>query len=289
VRMCPPNRPDFLLRPAGPTDPDITILAVRDATSHAPLALLANYGLHYVGKTPEGQVSADYFGEFARLMPSCLGADADFVAIMSNGAAGDVNNAPYGVPHLRPPRKPFEQVEIVAREAAEVATRAYKSMGECRADAQIGMIQREVTLRWRQPTAAQLAYAKAVLATTDEAERAKLPRLAEIYARRVLRATEHAASVEAPLQAIRIGDLAICAIPFEPFAQIGLEIKRRSPFRNTMVIELANDTLGYLPTPEQHKLGGYETWFGTCHVQEDASVIIANEQLRMLEELAGAK
>ena len=89
-----------------------------------------------------------------------------------------------------------------------------------------------------------------------------------------------------PLQALRIGDLAVCAIPFETFAEIGLDLKRRSPFPRTMVIGIANGSYGYLPTPEQHQLGGYETWLGTNRVQEDASVILTDQLLEMLAELA---
>ena len=92
-----------------------------------------------------------------------------------------------------------------------------------------------------------------------------------------------------PLQALRIGDLAVCAIPFEAFVEIGLEIKRRSPFPRTMVTGIANDKQGYLPTPEQHKLGGYETWLGTNRVQSDSSVAITDHLLQMLGELAKAE
>jgi hypothetical protein len=53
-----------------------------------------------------------------------------------------------------------------------------------------------------------------------------------------------------------------------------------------MVIGIANGSYGYLPTPEQHRLGGYETWLGTCRVQEDASVILSGQLLEMLAELA---
>jgi len=61
----------------------------------------------------------------------------------------------------------------------------------------------------------------------------------------------------------RIGDLAVCGIPFETFVETGLDLKMRSPFPQTMVIGLANGRHGYLPTSEQHALGGYETWLGT--------------------------
>lgn len=62
------------------------------------------------------------------------------------------------------------------------------------------------------------------------------------------------------LQALRIGELGIVAIPCEVFTAIGLDIKKMSPMKKTFTIELANGYNGYLPTPEQHKLGGYETW-----------------------------
>lgn len=61
--------------------------------------------------------------------------------------------------------------------------------------------------------------------------------------------------------------------------------KKRSPFARTMVISIANGSYGYLPTPEQHKLGGYEAWLGTCRVQEDSSVVLTDQLLEMLAEL----
>ncbi len=284
VKMNPGTSPDVLDRPAGPTDPDITILSVQEATSRKPLALLANYSLHYVGGTPPAMVSADYFGEFARLIPSRLRAGDEFVAIMSNGTSGDINNIPFLV--NRPPREPFEQIRIVAQKAADAAWHARATIDTHRSDARLGMLQREVTLRLRRPTAEQIERAKAVLAVTDEAERAKLPNLAESYARRTLSLAEADETLSVLLQALRIGDLAVCAIPFETFAEIGLDLKRRSPFPRTMVIGIANGSYGYLPTPEQHQLGGYETWLGTNRVQEDSSVILTDQLLEMLSELA---
>ncbi len=288
VKMNPSRSPDVLDRPAGPTDPDVTILSVEDATSGKPLALLANYSLHYVGHVPQGMISADYFGEFARLMQARVNAD-DFVAMMSNGTSGDVNNIPFLVD--RPPRKPFEQIQVVAQKAADAAWRAHATISAHRQDARLGMIERHVTLKRRRPTAEQIAAAEAVLAVKDEAERDKLPRLAENYACRTLSLAKASETVTVPVQALRIGDFALCTLPFEAFAVIGLDLKRRSPFPRTMVVSLANGTNGYLPTPEQHELGGYETWMGTNRVQKDASVILTDNLLEMLNELhkAGAK
>lgn len=283
VKMNPGTSEDVLDRPAGPTDPDLTVLDVQEAKSHRPLALLASYSLHYVGGTPRAQVSADYYGEFARLMPVRVGAGEGFVAMMANGTSGDINNIPFLV--TRPPREPFEQVRIIAGKAADTAWFARRGIEARRTDARLGMVQREITLLRRRPTAEQIADARRVLAVTNEAERVKLPILADHYARRVLALAGDAETLGVSLQALRIGDFAICAIPFETLVEIGLELKKRSPFPRTVVIGLANGYNGYLPTPEQHKLGGYETWPGTCNVQEDASVILTDQLLAMLAEL----
>jgi hypothetical protein len=185
----------------------------------------------------------------------------------------------------RPPRKPFEQIQLVAKKTAEAASRAQATIATHRQDVRLGMLQRRVTLKMRHPTAEQIAAAKAVLAVKEKAERDKLPPLAEHYARNVLWLAKSPETVTVPVQALTIGDLAICTLPFEAFAEIGLNLKKRSPLPRTMVIGLANGGNGYLPTPEQHKLGGYETWLGTNRVQEDASVILTKNLLEMLNDL----
>lgn len=282
VKMNPPRSPDVLDRPAGPTDPDITVISVQTAR-RKPLALFANYSLHYVGAVPKGQLSADYFGEFARLMPVRLRADENFVAMMSNGTSGDINNIPFTV--TRPPREPFEQIRIVARKAADTAWFAHRKIEQHRSDVRLGMLERDIVLQHREITPKQLAEARHVAALKNKDEIARLPRLAQAYARRTISLAEEEDTVTVKLQAIRIGDLAVCAIPFETFVEIGLELKERSPFAQTMVIGLANGRYGYLPTPEQHRLGGYETWLGTNRVQKDASDIIIGHLLEMLTEL----
>jgi neutral ceramidase len=81
-----------------------------------------------------------------------------------------------------------------------------------------------------------------------------------VFARETVLIKDYPPEVPLVIQALRIGDLGIAAIPCEVFAETGLEIKQHSPFKPTFTIELANGYSGYLPTPEQHKLGGYETW-----------------------------
>jgi neutral ceramidase len=283
VKMNPSNSPDVLDKPAGPTDPDISVVSVIDA-KRKPLALFANYSLHYVGAIPAGQVSADYYGEFARLMPARLGAGEGFVAAMSNGTSGDINNTPFAT--SRPPREPFEQVRIVASEAADTAWRAVRDIEKHRNDVVLGMRQRLVTLKYRKPTDEQLMNAKAILAMKDKEAIERLPRLAQHYAAgTVAAANRPEETIDVIVQAIKVGDAVICSVPFETFAETGLELKKKSPFARTLVVGLGNGRHGYLPTPAQHELGGYETWLGTNVVQKDASEIIVRNLVEMMGEL----
>src|SRR4051812_48687032 len=287
VKMNPGTSPDVLDHPAGPTDPDVTIISVQDA-KRKPLALFANYSLHYVGGMPPAQISADYFGEFARVVSARLHDPAGFVAALSNGTSGDINNIPFGI--TRPPREPFEQIRLVAAKTADAAWFAQQKIEKHRSDVRLGMLQREVTLKYRRPTPEQVEEARAVLKVKDAESIEKLPRLAQNYAGSTVAAAERKEeTLTVKVQAIRIGDLVVCGIPFETFVETGLDLKKRSPFAQTMVIGLANGRHGYLPTPEQHRLGGYETWLGTNVVQEDTSVILTNHLLEMMAELKKAE
>src|SRR5690606_37884592 len=110
VRMNPPRADSLLLRPAGPVDPQVCFLSVRPADGR-PIALLANYSLHYVGGVHSGAISADYFAVFADLIQQKLGADRldpPFVGMLSNGTSGDVNNINFR--EKSPSRKPYEKM-----------------------------------------------------------------------------------------------------------------------------------------------------------------------------------
>jgi len=86
-----------------------------------------------------------------------------------------------------------------------------------------------------------------------------------------------------------LGDLAIAAIPCEVFVEIGLEIKKKSPFGQTFTVSLANGYNGYLPTPQHHQWGGYETWRArSSYLEVDASNKITDTVLDLLDELKSA-
>lgn len=281
VRTNAPSGSDLLIKPAGPVDPEVSIVSIVDADDK-PLSLLANYGLHYVGGVPPFQLSADYFGEFARRIGTKLGADDKFVGLLSNGASGDVNNVNFTQP--RPVAEPMVRIAAVADKIADVAVAARASI-EHRRSAQLTMLERSLDLGVRKPDAADLSDAREMLSTAEHPQKLTMH---EVYAQETVRIHDtYPDTVNIKMQTLRIGDdLAIVAIPCEVFAEIGLEIKRRSPFKHTFIISLANGYHGYLPTPEQHALGGYETWrSGWSYLEVDASTKITAAALDMLESL----
>ena len=281
VRMNPPR--NLIDRPAGPTDPEVHFISLRESGADGrPIALLANYSLHYVGGLPTGGVSADYFGVFAGHIEKALGKDAGFVGLMSNGTSGDLNNISFRVP--RPRQKPMQRMNEVAQLVADRVLAAHKTVRFSK-DVSLAMEQTELTLKNRQPTAKEVAYAEAVLAGTAPKP---LSGLAEAYAHRTLGLANGPREEKIILQALRLGEVGITSIPCEVLCEIGLTLKAKSPLpQATFTIELANGHNGYLPTPRQHALGGYETWMGTCTLEITASIKIEKALLAMLEKVAG--
>jgi hypothetical protein len=282
-----------LLTPAGPTDPEVCVVDVRTRRGKA-LGLIANYALHYVGGIPTvkeedgkvvGMASADYFGEFARIMPYRVGGanpPDNFVALMTNGASGDINNIDfYG---RRPPRAPFEQIQLVATKTADAAWRAVKKIERYDENPLVATRRREVTLKYRQTTPAEVERARKLLELPRK-QREQIHSKAAQYANATLVYSEPDRTEDVIVQAIRLGDQAIVSMPFEVLVEIGLEIKAKSPFPHTFLVELANGAYGYLPPPHQHELGGYETWIGTSRFETDSSVVLTRNLLEMLDEL----
>jgi hypothetical protein len=271
-----------LLKPAGPVNPRVYFLSV-ESTNGRPIALLANYWLHYVGGVGRGHISADYFGVFSERIGQLLeteGADPPFVGMLSNGASADVNNNDYANYGRQRRYAPYEKMRRIAEDVAQEVVRVRKTI-EHRDWVKLGAAQAEMTLRYRRPTPEQLQRARRILDNPQPNSRDYSWQA--IFARRAVDAADWPETVDAVVQTFRIGDLGIAALPFEVFTEIGLEIQQRSPFNDTFVIELANGGLGYLPSPRQHELGGYETWLTVNRVEKGASPKLVEKLMELFE------
>jgi hypothetical protein len=87
-----------------------------------------------------------------------------------------------------------------------------------------------------------------------------------------------------PLQVLRLGELCFCAIPGEPFVEIGLQLKSyrsnqrpsREPRNMILPVALANGYFGYIPPESCFERGGYEVQPGrnNCLSRRAAGIIV---------------
>jgi hypothetical protein len=262
-----------VVSPSGPVDPAVGILSIQ-TQSGEPLALLANFSMHYLGAEP---LSADYFGEFASGLGRALGADPKiFVGVMSQGTCGDAQWMDYSQPRQKHPTD-------YAKSLVQIVAQASRSIPH-HSRIPIRMCESKITLNRRMPDEMRLSWARNLTAALGR----RPPRTPqEVYAReQILIAAEPQREVK--LQALQIGSLGITALPFEAFALTGLKIKEQSPLEVTFHVGLANGSEGYVPPPEQHKLGGYTTWLArTASMEVGAEPKVVEESLRLLESVSG--
>ena len=90
--------------------------------------------------------------------------------------------------------------------------------------------------------------------------------------------------VRVPTWALRIGGVAFATFPGELFAEIGANIKRRSPHPNTLAWSYCNGSVGYLPTAASYPDGGYE--IRTTHCAPEAEAIYTEGALQLLARVA---
>lgn len=274
ANMHPGFQSPDVVGPSGPVDPQLSLLAV-ETPEGKPLALMANYSMHYQGSP---LLSSDYFGRFTVHMAQLLKAGPGFTAIMSQGTSGDLWSGDYSSPAT-----PAQDYDAFARDIAERTAAAYQKI-QWHTSVPLAMEESILTFPNRTPDAARVAWAEGRRAALGD----KLPEIQpDIYALESLILHQQPAS-ELKLQAIRIGELGLTGIPNEVFCLTGLKLKARSPFNQTMNLSLANGAEGYIPPPEQHVLGGYTTWpCRTSKLEEQSETRITAELTGLLEKVSG--
>jgi neutral ceramidase len=243
-----------VVEPVGPVDPELGVLCLR-RPGGGTIGLLANYSLHYVGIPEDAQsISADYFGYFGQMVQRLRGES--FVAALSNGACADINNIDV-LGGARPKNDHYQHTERVAARIAAAAIWAWHEM-PFTDDVLLGAAMTEVSLKRRPlPTEEERARAREIEARVEARQPVTMGERA--FAGRVVRRlTDAPAEIQTWVQALRIGDLALVSAPGELFVELGLAIKQQSPFGQTLVLELANDSVGYLPTRRAYEEGAYE-------------------------------
>ena len=116
----------------------------------------------------------------------------------------------------------------------------------------------------REFTPDQLDQARADVRTATDASRDGFMKLVRGY--RVLdSAAREGKPIEVEVQVVTLGlEVAWVSLPGEMFVELGLQVKKRSPFRHTFIAELANGSIGYIPDRRSFAEGNYEPESARC-------------------------
>ncbi|UCD56082.1 MAG: hypothetical protein JSV16_09520, partial [Candidatus Hydrogenedentota bacterium] len=184
-----------------------------------------------------------YFAVFTSEIARLIGAEGDkprFVGIMSNGTSGDANYPNF----MRTKSRKFDYLSV-GRDVAKAAYGAYKTI-EYHEWVPLEMREQKLMLNVRMPTDEEVTKAREFMKTFAGR---KPKNWQEVYARETVILSKMAPTRELKLQAIRIGDLGVAAIPCEVYGSTGLAIKAASPHQTTMNITLANAAKATLRRP----------------------------------------
>ncbi|MDH3582706.1 MAG: HEAT repeat domain-containing protein, partial [Phycisphaerae bacterium] len=259
--------------PSGPVDDELSVISIQTLAGE-PLAVLANFSMHYHG----GAGPADYFGLFSERLAQRLAVGGRApVCAMSQGTSGDLHWMDYSKPNKGSNASRYTDGLV------QIAERALEKI-QYHQSPPLDMQQRTLTLSRRLPDAERLAWADKLLVPMKGRRPKNRP---QVYAEQA-RFIHENPTEKLVLQTLRIGDLAITTLPNEVYSITGLKLKAQSPFPSTFNIELANGAAGYIPPPAQHALGGYTTWPArTAGLEVEAEPKIVDALLSSLEALSG--
>jgi hypothetical protein len=265
-KMNPGSLNPNIVRPAGPVDPQVSVIEFRSLESK-PVAILVNFALH-AAVVGGNHFSADFPATLSASLANVHGED--LVTLFTNGTSGNVN-------HIDVSRRDqLSGHEESARIGTILAADVLKILPHLRSieisslqvrsvkvDLPVQGLQRE-EIKWAQQIMAQ--YGKASPAFSDVVKAWRIIDLAtpkrndrhEITTTVPL--TDDGRALQSEVQVMALGDeLALVGFPGDAFVELGLAIKQNSPFPFTVVCEQsANGTLSYVPNRKAFSEGGYE-------------------------------
>ncbi|MCS7191396.1 MAG: hypothetical protein NZ937_00220 [Armatimonadetes bacterium] len=258
---------DDAIRPTGPFDPELPVWAFKKPKGQM-VALMFNHSTHTIG-TRKGEVrSPSFYGLAAQELEMELGGTALFFL----GAAGSTHNLTLSTD---------EMVFRIKQAIKEGLTKAQR-----REVKRLIAVKKEFAYRVR--TFDEDAEEKAVAFYCHKRIKDNPEATIEVFRKmRQALAPHQGEERKTWLQVILIDDIAIVGIPGELFTSLGVEIKRRSPFRYTYIFTLANDWIGYIPDEEGFRLGGYQVWTGFhSFVEKGTGEKILEETISLLKALS---
>jgi neutral ceramidase len=258
---------DPAARPTGPFDPELPVWVFRGPEDKL-LSVIYNHSTHTVGSIRPNFRSPSFYGLAAQALETEWSAPVCFL----EGASGSTHNAGRSMEYM---------ITELKRDVTEGVERA-----EQREVQRIVSVLRP--LRYKVRVFDEATEDKKVVDYMTAHAPGDLDPVTKIFRDARAQVKPHQGEErETWVQVMLIGDVALVGVPAEFFTLLGMEIKRRSPFPDTYVAELANDWIGYTPDREAFGLGGYQTWVGSHNWTEiGTGEAIVDAAVAILEELA---
>lgn len=274
VRCNPGKLNPDIVRAAGPVDTEVGLIAFADGTG-ALKALFTSFALH-LDTTGGTEYSADYPGYLQRSLRDHF--SADLVSMFGTGTCGDINHI--DVSHNEP-QKGLAEPERIGTALADAVIAAEPGLAPV-SQPQLGVARAVVEAPKRPYTEEELRAAKE---TARQLREGKTPFLDNVHARRVIHvAAAPGDTIPLDVQVLRLSDdAAIVFLPGEVFVELGMDIKRSSPFATTLVVELANSYPSYIPTARAFAEGSYEVV--SARIQSGWAEQMAEAVRRLLYQL----
>jgi hypothetical protein len=237
-------------RPAGPIDPDVPVVYFETADDKAtPIATYTGFACH-MDTIGSERISADFAAPLCNVLAKFKGPD--MVTVFGTGAAGDINHI--DVSTSRPQEGLAEARRIGTILGGEII-KTYARL-EPLADGPLRVKSTKLQLDLPEIKPGDVEWARDVILKPSKARMA----IDRVKAFKILdTAARKGKPLDVEVQVVTLGnDLAWVSMPGELFCQLGLDIKKSSPFKNTVIVELANGAVGYLPTIQAFAEGNYE-------------------------------
>jgi len=261
-----------IVRVAGPIDPDVAVVFF-ESPRRAPVATYVNFAMH--PDTVGGlEFSADYAFTLSRLLGEYKGSN--MVTLFANGACGNINHVDV---EWAGAQKGHAEAARLGTVLAGNVFKAYTRMQSLQPQT-LRVRSEMVKLPLPELKAGDVEAARAIAARVGTTNTPKF--LEQVHAFKVLDVVAREGKPqEVEVQVIALGDeIAWVSLPGEIFVELGLEIKKKSPFRHTLIAELANGSIGYIPDGKAYDEGNYEPISARC--AKGSGEILVESALKLL-------
>jgi hypothetical protein len=254
------------------------LVLFRDRRQRQPFASLTVFALH-LDTTGGTEYSADYPFYLERSTRAKLGDD--FLSIFGAGTCGDINHIDVSTNRLQ---KGGDESQRIGKTLSETVLTALPELQAANKPS-LAVRYTKVFAPLQEFNEEQIARARERMARVGSKE---LSFLEQVESYKILDVQEMRARfgrmLPMEVQAFRLDDdTIVVGLPGEVFVELGLAIKQASPFGNTLVVELCNNDIGYVPTKKAFVEGSYEVV--NSRVQSGGGEMLVEAAARLLKEL----